>query len=217
MDDMKIAVITANLGDFDKRIDYAPQSVPYDFYLFTDENFPPRYCAMTPRLQAKFPKMFGWQMVPEHDYYLWVDSSFTLPHPDSVKWFMQQCKDVDLALLKHPERNSIQQEADFLKKKFARKSQYVISRYQNELLDEQVEAIKSDKNYEDNQLFAGGFIIYRNVAAVREAMKEWWYHTSRYAIEDQLSLPYAMWKSGCNYRVVPDNFLKTPYLKYVRS
>ena len=39
----KIAVVTANLGEFDQTEVYSPQSVPYDFFLFTDENFPPRY------------------------------------------------------------------------------------------------------------------------------------------------------------------------------
>ena len=75
---MKIAVITANLGNFDPNVDYAEQSLAYDFYKFTDENFPPRFNSMTPRLQARIVKMFGWQMVPPHDLYIWVDSSCIL-------------------------------------------------------------------------------------------------------------------------------------------
>ncbi|GAF81593.1 unnamed protein product, partial [marine sediment metagenome] len=56
---MQVAVSTANLGNFDKQIEYIPQSVEYDFFRFTDENFPPRACSMQPRLQARIPKMFS--------------------------------------------------------------------------------------------------------------------------------------------------------------
>ena len=62
---MQTAIVTANLGNFDKTVPYVKQSVPYDFYKFTDDNFPPRYCSMTPRLQARLVKMFMWEMVPD--------------------------------------------------------------------------------------------------------------------------------------------------------
>jgi len=36
----KIAIITSNLGGFDKVLPHERQSIPYDYYLFTDEKFP---------------------------------------------------------------------------------------------------------------------------------------------------------------------------------
>src|SRR3972149_2401541 len=115
---MRIAVVSANMGDFDKLVPYVPQSIPYDFHIFTNVNFPLRYRSMTPRLQARIPKMFSWQMLPDYDYYMWVDSSFSLLHVDSVKWFMEQCTGVDISVLKHPMRNSIMEEAAYLKRRF---------------------------------------------------------------------------------------------------
>jgi hypothetical protein len=60
------------------------------FHRFTDANFPPRPLAMTSRLQAGIPKMFGWQLRPGHDVYIWIDASRGLLRDDSVAWFLEQ-------------------------------------------------------------------------------------------------------------------------------
>lgn len=217
---MKVAVITANIGGFEKPFPYMFQSVPYDFHMFNDDNFPPRVCSMTPRLQARIVKMFGWQMAPNYDYYIWVDSSCSLRHQDSIKWFVEQGEGKDLVVFKHPTRNTIQEEADYLKHRIAINCEYILSRYKNELVDEQMAAIHEDKDFVDNQLFASTAFAYRNNERVREMMVQWWYHTSRFHLVDQLSLPYVMWKVQCTYMVVPvpmrQNVISSPYVTHVR-
>lgn len=214
---MTIAVITANLGSFDPKVDYVEQSLPYDFYRFTDENFPPRYNSITPRLQARIVKMFGWQMVPPHDYYIWVDASFIMSHKDSIRWFLEQCRNVDMAVFKHPNRKTIQEEADYLRERLKINDPYIISRYENELIDEQMAVINADKSFADQNLFASGAFVYKNNSKVQEVMFHWWHHTSRYHSIDQLSLPYVLFTQECTVRIIPENCFKTPYLKHVRQ
>lgn len=213
---MKIAVITASLGNFDTLTEPVEQSISFDFYKFTDKNFFHRQCSMTPRLQARIPKMFSWQMIPGYDYYIWVDGSCTLSHFDSVKWFLEHCKNSDLAVFKHPNRKTIEEEATYLKKRLNMKCPYITPRYENELIDEQLTEIFSTK-YVDDKLFASTAFIYRNTEKVHEMMKNWWYHTSRYHSIDQLSLPYVVWESACVATIIPENYLKIPYLQYVRK
>jgi hypothetical protein len=218
---MKILVHTANLGDFDPVIDHIPQIPPLgdtiDFVRFTNENFPPRLHVMTPRLQARIPKMFGWQMRPGYDFYIWIDSSCTLLHPESVRWFLEQCRGCHMAVFKHPDRNTITEEYEFVKTKIEEKNKYLVLRYENELADEQMAEIRADKAYKDEMLFASTAFVYANHPKVHALLKEWWYHTSRYHAIDQLSFPYVIWKSKCTVRVIPDNYLKTPYLTYTRN
>jgi len=214
---MKIAIITANFGNFDKIIDPVEQSMTNDFYRFTDENFPRRHCSMSSRLQARIPKTFGWQMIPGYDYYIWVDSSCTLSHVDSVKWFIERCGDADLASFKHPNRNTIQEEADYMKKRLAMKCPYITPRYENELIDEQLAEIFADKEFVDNRLFATTALIYKNNDKVREMLKQLWYHTSRYHTNEQLSFPYVLYKTKCMVNTIPENYMKIPYLTYVRN
>jgi len=216
----KIAVISANTGNFDKPVPYVPQSVPYHFYLFDDHNFPVRTRSMIPRLQARIPKCFGWQMVPGYDYYLWVDSSCALLDPDSIKWFVEQLGDRDFAFFKHPHRNTIGEEAAYLKKRLAMPDTYITSRYAGELIDEQMAEI----NDPELPLYASTAFIYRNTYGVQKALKEWWYHISRYHIIDQLGLPYALkqsnFKEGSDlygFNVIQENFMKIKYLSCVRK
>src|SRR4051812_20049011 len=125
----KIAVVSASLGSIDQIPKHAPQSINCDFFLYTDENFPPRMKAMTPRLQAKIPKCFAWQMAPGYDYYLWIDGTFALPHPDSVKYFYDLCQGYDIVLLKHSRRPDVRQEARYTRKGLKQQGKNAGSKY----------------------------------------------------------------------------------------
>lgn len=214
---MKILVLTANLGKFENVKENVEQSIEHDFFRFTDENFPPRFNSLTPRLQARIPKMFGWQMCPGYDIYLWVDSSCILSHPDSIKWFLEHLKGKEVAVFKHPNRDSIQSEADYLKHRLKIKCPYITPRYENELIDEQLKEIKANVDFYDNHLFASTALIYRPTERVKKMMKDWWYHTSRYHSIDQLSLPYVLFDNEIDFNIIPDKYSSNPYLKYVRS
>lgn len=207
-----IAVISANLGDFDKPVPFVEQSVPYDFHFFTDEVFPPRIGSMTSRLQARIPKLFSWQMIPGYKYYLWIDSSCTLIHNDSVRWFMKQLGDADIAVFKHPHRQTVGEEADYLKYRLSINCPYITPRYKNEDIDGQLAEVDPEQ-----ELYATTVFIYRNNSKMRHALKEWWYNVSRYHAIDQLSLPFVLFEHDCIVNVIEENYLKCEYLTYVRQ
>lgn len=203
--DKKIVLIQGSLGGFDHPVVHEEQSVPYDFHPFTDKNFPPRSKAMTPRLQAKIPKCLGWQLAPDYDYYLWLDANFRMSHRDAIKYFFDNCQDHDMVVLKHPKRFSIWEEWRYVRRGMWQ-SDYLISRYENELLQEQWEAIHNDKDYTDDLLLSGGIFMYRNTPQVQSALKEWWYHMTRYLIMDQLSFPYVLKKAGLKLNILSDSY-----------
>ncbi len=209
----KIAVISASLGGFDKPSQHVKQSIPCDYFNFTDENFPPRVCAMTPRLQAKIPKMFGWQLVPNYDYYIWIDGNLCLADPEAVAYLHTKCQGHDIVVLKHPRRPNIRQEVRYTRKGINQQSMYIVGRYNNEWLKEQYAAVQADKEYVDDLLVNGGIFMYRNTPAVQAMFKEWWYHVTRYIIQDQVSFPYALKKSGVKINILPDVFSDCWYLK----
>lgn len=213
---MKIALISANLGDFDKPVIHESQSVEATSYYFTDYNFPPRKGAMTSRLQARIPKMFGWQMAPDYDVYIWVDSSCRLSSPDSVEWFIEQLGNADMALFRHPHRKNIFEEADYLKHRLSIKCPYITPRYKDELIDELLEEVVKE-TYLPKDLFATTAFIYRNNPTVHNVMRDWWYYTSRYHCIDQLGLPPVIANSDIKVNIIEENYLKVPYLEYVRN
>ena len=83
----------------------------------------------------------------------------------------------------------------------------------NELLEEQWLAIHNDKDYKDDILLSGGIFMYKNTPQVQSALKEWWYHITRYLIMDQLSFPYVLKKAGLKLNILPDNYGHSWYVK----
>jgi hypothetical protein len=212
----KIAVLSANLGGVDQTVPHVPQSLAYDNFPFTDRNFPLRTEALTPRMQAKIPKMFGWQLRPGYDYYLWIDGNLSLSDPESLKYFYDHCRGYDIVTFKHPMRNTIREEAEYTMKKIKQHSKYVSGRYANEFLQEQYDAIAADKNFTDDLLVCGGIFMYRNTPEVQMMLKEWWYHTSRYTMQEQFSFPYVLKKSGIKINVRQDAYNDCRWLKLNR-
>ncbi len=198
---MKVTVISANIGGYDRKPVHVKQSVPCDMHLFTDKNFPLRDKAMASRLQAKIPKCFGWQLAPGYDYYLWLDGVFGLNHPHTIKRLLEKCKGHDMVVFKHLRRQNIHDEYRYIRRGLWQSS-YIISRYENEFLDRQYQVIREDKSYKDDLLLLGGIFMYKNTPKVQSALKEWWYHMTRYLIMDQLAWPYVLGKAGLKLNIL---------------
>ena len=207
-----VALVTTSLGGFDKLTQHEPQSLDYDLYRYEE---PLRDKSMTPRLQAKIPKMFAWQLYPDYQFYMWLDGNLRLKNKDSLRYFLDNCRDYDVVVLQHPSRNTIHWEYRYNWRGLHnnKPSSYLQRRYINELLDEQYEVIKSDNDYVDNLLVNGGVFMYRNTEKVQQTLKEWWYHVSRYLIMDQLAWAYVLKKSGLRVSVLTDIFNDCPWIE----
>lgn len=211
-----VAVLTANLGNFDTPVDPVLQEtrIPYKFHRFTDENFPP-ITGLTSRFQYRIPKLFGWQMFPSFDYYIWLDGSVSLMEKDSVNWFLDQLGNADIALFKHPWRNSIKEEVDFIEERLTRPEgdKYLTPRYNNGLHKEQYADILLDADYVDDHLFASTAFIYRDSESTRDFLRIWWLHQSRYYTVDQLALTYLV--KELNVQTINENPFKGKYVSLV--
>lgn len=216
---MKVAILSAILGNFDKPVDPVEQELPEGvteiaFHRFTDENFPP-ITGMTPRMQYRLCKMFGWEMFQGYDIYIWLDGSVSLQRPDCVKWYLEQLGDADAAFFRHPQRNTILDEAVHIDDKLRQNHWYITPRYKNGLHFEQVQVANNDSTFKDTVLYTSTAFVYRNNEKGRELMKVWWYYQTRYYTCDQVNLPYAIHKSGAVVNRIPDNQYKIGYLSLV--
>jgi len=204
---MRIALITANFGNADPPRPYFQQAFPdgieFSVFRFTDQNFPPR-ASMTPRLQAKIPKMYGWQLCPNFDFYIWVDSWFSIQRADAVSWLIGNCHGTELVLFRHPHRQKVREERDYLNMEIANGNQYIISRYANEQL--RPEWFKGDLD-----IYAAGVFAYKNTRPVQMMLEEWFHEVVRYHVDDQLSLPYILEKYNRSITVIEDNILHNQY------
>lgn len=211
MDDRKVALIQASLGGIDSPVAHVEQSVPYTHHFMTGEAK-----RLPARLEAKIPKMFGWQLKPNYEYYLWLDGNISLNHSKTLEYFLEQIKEHDIVVIRHHRRPNIRQEVRYLRKGLREQSIYLVSRYNNELWQEQYDEILQDKDYMDDLLVIGGIFMYRNTPRVHEMMKEWWYHVSRYNVQDQISFAYVLKKSGIRIKVLDHDYTKWNMIKQVK-
>jgi hypothetical protein len=212
----KLLIYSANLGNFDSPKDHEEQELPegidqIEYWMCTDEDYPPRKNAMTPRLQARIVKMFAWQMKPDFDYYLWCDASHHFPRADTAKWFFEQIGDADIAVIKHPNRKTIQEEADYIKKRLQEEIEdkakpYILPRYQGEDVDGALSEVDPQA-----PLYASTTFLMRNSPQTQEAMKEFWYQTSRWHSVDQLGYTHAL--QNLSVSVINK---KEPYVEHTR-
>lgn len=209
---MRTAILSANLGGFDTPPLNLNQKVDHFIseHIFTDDDFPP-ITGLTPRFQYRIPKLFGWQMLPGYDIYIWHDSSMSLIHQESAKWFIDQLGDADMAFFKHPWRNTIKEEVDHVEQKLQEGNKYITSRYKNGLHKEQYAQIIGNPSYVDDKLYASTAFAYRNTEAVRLALADWWLQQSRYFTVDQIALPYVIRNLKVNM-LTDDLFKNHPYI-----
>jgi hypothetical protein len=220
---MKVAVLTANLGSFDTGIPSKEQILPRDveairYWEFTDTDFPPIE-GLSPRLQYRIPKMFGFEMIPDYmykpDIIVWHDASMSFQREDSIAWLLEQLGDGDAAFFEHPWRSSIEEEVNHIEQKLQEGNKYITSRYKNGLHKEMYELIKKDYTYRDNWLFASTAFIYRNTPNIKRFMKDWFFYQARYYTCDQVHLPYVMYKNSLDINVINENVFKCPYISLV--
>jgi hypothetical protein len=213
---MSVAILTANLGNFDTPVDPVKQDVVSRFHRWTDDNFPP-ITGLTPRLQYRIPKYFGWQMFSGYDYYIWLDGTMSFDDPASVAWYLEQLDEKDIGLFKHPDRHSIRQEVEHIEEHLQKGKPYITSRYKNGLHQEQLAVIEKDKTYRDDRLFASTAFIYRNNARIQSMMQDWWFYQSRYFTCDQVVLPWLLDAWGVKYKVLEEELYKTKHLVRVST
>ncbi len=216
---MKIKLISASYGGHSElKINNHEELQKYnvDVVLYNDSNTPSRNLSLHSRLKGKIPKMLEWDLNEDYDYYIWVDSKFTL-NDGIIEQLINGVQGYDLCLFNHPNRSSVKSELDFMNDLMARGDNYLISRYQGEDMDKQVSLYSQDSNFIDDKLFACGCFVYTKELVKNKEhnlLKEWFYHNTVYSIQDQLSLPYLLTKFKTNYNTYNFNLLNCSYLKH---
>lgn len=219
---MKVAVISANLGSYDPPRAWpelqAPAGVEVSVHRFTDENFPPRPLAMTSRLQCGIPKWFGWELVPGHDVYIWVDASCT-PTPVLVPWFLEHLGTANLAVFAHPDRATVREEYEFMKARMARPGErYLTSRYRGEWLDEQFAHSEPDAPLIASTAFCYRFgYSARDQFPVHQALSAVWLHKTRYLLHDQLAFSTMVQRYGIRPHWIHESYLRCAALTFTRK
>lgn len=133
---MKIACITAVFGGFDNIKEIPGQTIPFDRHVFTEENSPYPMCGLDNRLKAKLFKMCPHLVLPGYDCYIWVDGNVQIKSHRFVEMMTEPISNgCDVVISKHPSRNTIEEEANYIIRCIRSGDRYLSSRYNPDAIE----------------------------------------------------------------------------------
>lgn len=178
---------------------------------YTDKNSPSRHLAFHPRLKSKVPKMLEWRHI-DADWYVWLDSSVRIISDTITDDILALAGPNKLCLFRHPERTSIQAEANFVLTEIGNGNPYVVSRYSGEPIMKQVNTYIQDQSFLDTSLFWMGFFAYHS--SQKALMQEWFMQNILWSVQDQISFPYVLAKSSMRYSLFPGDVFNNNFVKW---
>jgi len=165
---------------------------PVSVQVYTDNDIP--YWNHDPCRTAKFAKIMGCMA----EYSMWIDGSITLDNGTDFQGLVDEhLKDVDIAVMKHPHRECVYQEAEACIRR---------NKDDPHVIEQQVERYMNDGHPTNYLLSETGILIRRHTHNVKRFCSFWWDEVTRGSRRDQISFPYVAWKLKIPYKQIPERF-----------
>lgn len=194
---MRTSVITAIYGDFDE---VPPVPAGFDeAVLVSDKPVKSSWrnvvhpLPIPNRLAAKLPK-FRPDLFVKNECSVWLDAACR----DPSAWLSHTAGELlsqnDLWAFRHPDRQCIYAEAEKCKD---------WKKYRDWPIDRQILKYKNEGYPVNGGLWACGVIMRRHSDSIKRFGDEWYLENSMYSIQDQISFPYLLWRSGLKCHPLP--------------
>lgn len=190
MSKKRVAVLTANIGNFEPDRHWEEQDYICDFYKFHDSSLPFPLPNLNDRLKSKYLKTMTHRFLPNYDIYIWVDSSVEIVSEKFVSKMVELLKGNDIVICDHYERSNVYQELEYIKTNIEQGKEYLVKRYEKEPIEEEMTFYKNNGITEDNVLFITRFFARRNSPKVNEAFNDWWLRVLEFMNFDQAMFTY---------------------------
>ena len=172
------------------------------------------------RLVAKIPKMMFYKVVPhDYDYYVWLDSKFTIHENwlEYLLWLIKKYPQYDLITSKHSERRSVEEETKDMLKSLKAGSGLWTKYYASDLAF-QLYKYQQAEGFVDDCLNELGMIVYSSKMVGKSQFAEEWYaHNCFFTIQDQISFPFVSKKHNLKVASVSQSVYEVPFLTHEYS
>jgi len=193
---MRRAIFTVRTGNYEE-INPAPKVKGWDSILITDQHVvDPRGWTVqlvvptdTPALLSRAVKILSHRYLPDYDMVCYIDAIMVmrLPIRNEVMYF------------RHPYRTCVEQEA-------ARVVE--VRKADPKKVRKQIKAYKRSGFRDDQGLFQLGFFIRTHTPELNLLHEEWFKQVEKHTCRDQLSFPFALWKTGVKIQPQPFKLFK---------
>lgn len=185
---MKVALVSANIGQFDEIHGLPRQTIPVDCYYYFDNNLPFPLPNLNNRLKSKYIKIQTHRFLPGYDAYIWIDGRVKVTADVFCEEMIKGLEESDVAIFPHPERTRLSQEYTHIEEQMKAGNQYLLSRYGNQQLEAERNSLE---DYLHLDLYACTIFARKNETTVNQAFNEWWSKCIEYSYFDQTMFSYA--------------------------
>jgi len=200
-----IIVYTVNLGGYDQRHEYPQRysskesNVRYLYY--SDQPAPDGWewikIDSGGRRESRYMKINS-HLLPEHDISIYIDASYVIQKPltrmlDGFFADIGLCKHKDINVVKHA-LTCIGCKLDDPKEIFKQVGRYL------------------SEGMPDIEVSENSLLVRRNNGIIKVLNETWWEEYSQGSQRDQLSMPYAIWKSNPMIQWFPFSARENKYL-----
>lgn len=197
----EMAVYTAIVGSYD-YYDFPPVG-HYDRILFTDDpgkllyspvELPESWRRLDNARRARFFKMSPHRVLGAYPITLWIDGSVRYSElTDAHRLAQESLQDADIALFRHPDCSCAYTMAAICQE---------LKLDDSGVIQRQVDRYRAEGMPANGGLCMGGIVFRRNTPEVRQFNELWWSEVQSGSRRDQISLAYALWKTGIKHTVI---------------
>ena len=142
------------------------------------------------------------------DFYLWIDASFRLDVDPMI--FLNTMLRFDIALLRHPDHNSVEEEASMV----SRLRRALDASIKRQLKDYQESGLVGKVNGQGS-MASSGFLLRRNCKRSIAFNEFWFGEFLKYGhSRDQMSIDYALKKMDMDTLYLQGDYRNNPYAKW---
>lgn len=170
---MRIAILTANIGAIDEIKGIPRQTIPVDYFCYYDNNLPFPLPNLGDRLRSKYVKIQTHRFLHDYDYFIWIDGRVEISADIFAEEMIRGLGDSDVGIFKHPERQTIGQEYEFILSQLKAGNPYLVSRYGYQAMEKEYEYAKGIR-IDNSRLYSCNVFVRKNTPETKQAFNEWW-------------------------------------------
>jgi hypothetical protein len=211
---MRLTVFTCVVGQTDplRRPRLVNRSVRYICFSDVPQCVPPYECILVPKVENHKLQSREIKISANHpalvdcDATLWHDAAFRLDC-DPLRVARTLLNATNMVALRHPHRNTIEEEAAAIAK---------WGWIPMATMQAQIAAYRAD-GFKQTQITSTGLCFRRTTPALAAFNAFWWAQVQQWGWRDQMSVDYALWKTGVRPHYIPGHYRDNTYAKWFQA
>lgn len=211
---MRIAIITANIGDIDNINQFDDKSslinnqilredITVDFHVFTEKNLPFPLPNLDNRLKSKYIKIQTHKFLKDYDYFIWLDGRIEVISEHFVTEMLKIIGKKNIAISKHDQRENIIEELEYILDRIKKENKYLYLRYANQCFEQELEFYKKQKEQIQNTpLYHCAYFIRKTDKKTNDVFDQWWEKCIQFSNFDQAMFSYVCYTNNIKIRTI---------------